>query len=119
MFAAQKETGTTKLKDVQPAGVTDKIHKKQQYDFTFDSATHEYTCRSNEKDKVNATDFVVGSDIQYQVQGNKGKVKSVSTGKQVGCMVVRVASAGAVATGVVSPDGRDLRRVEARTVFLG
>jgi hypothetical protein len=89
VFAAQKESGTTKLKDVQPAGTTDKNHKKQQYDFTFDSATHEYTCRSNEKDKVNATDFVVGSDIQYQVNGNKGKVKS-SSGKQVGCMVVRM-----------------------------
>jgi hypothetical protein len=86
-----KETGSTKLRDVQPAGTTDKNHKKQQYDFTFDSATHEYTCRSGEKDKVNATDFVVGSEIQYQVQGNKGKVKSLSTGKQVGCMVVRVA----------------------------
>jgi hypothetical protein len=90
-FASPKESGTTKLKDAQPAGTTDKSHKKQQYDFTFDSATHEYTCRSNEKDKVNATDFVVGSDIQYQVQGNKGKVKSAN-GKQVGCMVVRVAA---------------------------
>lgn len=86
-----KESGSTKLKDVQPAGVTDKNHKKQQYDFTFDSARNEYTCRSSEKEKINATDFVVGSDIQYQVQGNKGKVKSLSSGKQVGCMVVRVA----------------------------
>ena len=89
-FAGTKESGTTTLKDVQPAGTTDKKHKHQQYDFTFDSSTHEYTCRSNEKDKLNATDFVVGSNIQYQVSGNKGKVKS-STGKQVSCMVVRVA----------------------------
>ena len=90
-LAAQKESGTTKLKDVQPAGTTDKDHKKQQYDFTFDTTTHEYTCRSNEKEKINATDFVVGTDITYQVNGNKGKVRS-STGKQVSCTVVRVAN---------------------------
>jgi hypothetical protein len=89
-FAAQKETGTTKLANVQPAGTTDKHHKHQQYDFTFDAQTHEYTCRSKEGDKINATDFVVGSNIDYQVKGNKGKVKG-STGKEVSCTIVRVA----------------------------
>ena len=89
-FAAQKETGTTKLVDVQPAGTTDKKHKHQQYDFTFDAQTHEYTCRSKEGDKINATDFVVGSNVDYQVKGNKGKVKG-STGKEVSCTIVRVA----------------------------
>jgi hypothetical protein len=89
-FAAQKETGTTRLNNVEPAGTTDKKHKHQQYDFTFDAQTHEYTCRSKEGDKINATDFVVGSNIDYQVKGNKGKVKS-SSGKEVGCTVVRVA----------------------------
>lgn len=89
-FAAQKETGTTKLVNVQPAGTTDKKHKHQQYDFTFDAQTHEYTCRSKEGDKINATDFVVGSNIDYQVKGNKGKVKG-STGKEVSCTIVRVA----------------------------
>lgn len=89
-LAAQKQTGTTKLVDVQPAGTTDKKHKHQQYDFTFDAQTHEYTCRSKEGDKINATDFVVGSNIDYQVKGNNGKVKG-STGKEVSCTVVRVA----------------------------
>jgi len=89
-LAAQKETGTTKLVNVEPAGTTEKHHKHQQYDFTFDAQTHEYTCRSKEGDKINATDFVVGSNIDYQVKGNKGKVKS-SSGKQVSCTVVRVA----------------------------
>jgi hypothetical protein len=89
-FAAQKETGTTKLVDVQPAGTTDKKHKHQQYDFTFDAQAHEYTCRSKEGDKINATDFVVGSNIDYQVKGNKGKVKG-STGKEISCTIVRVA----------------------------
>jgi len=89
-LAAQKETGTTKLVNVEPAGTTQKHHKHQQYDFTFDAQTHEYTCRSKEGDKIKATDFVVGSNIDYQVKGNKGKVKG-STGKEVSCTIVRVA----------------------------
>jgi len=90
-FAAQKETGTTKLINVEPAGTTDKDHKHQQYDFTFDAKTQEYTCRTKEKTKVKATDFVVGTNIDYEVKGNKGKVKS-STGKEVDCTIVRVAN---------------------------
>jgi len=93
-LAAQKESGTTKLVNVEPAGTTEKKHKHQQYDFTFDAPTHEYTCRSKEGDKINATDFVVGSNIDYQVKGNKGKVKS-STGKEVSCTIVRVADLSA------------------------
>jgi len=89
-LAAQKESGTTKLVNVEPAGTTEKHHKHQQYDFTFDAQSHKYTCRSKEGDKINATDFVVGSNVDYQVKGNKGKVKG-ATGKQVSCMVVRVA----------------------------
>jgi hypothetical protein len=89
-MAAQKETGTTKLINVEPAGTTQKHHKHQQYDFTFDAQNHEYTCRSKEGDKIKATDFVVGTNIDYQVKGNKGKVKS-SSGKQVSCTIVRVA----------------------------
>jgi hypothetical protein len=34
-IAATKDTGTTVLKDVQPAGTTDKKHKHQQYDLSF------------------------------------------------------------------------------------
>ncbi len=89
-LAAEKQSGTTKLVNVEPAGTTDKKHKHQQYDFTFDAQTHEYTCRSKEGDKINATDFVVGSNVDYQVKGNKGKVKG-STGKEVSCTIVRVA----------------------------
>jgi len=101
-FAAQKQTGTTRLVNVQPAGTTDKKHKHQQYDFTFDAQTHEYTCRSKEGDKINATDFVVGTNIDYQVKGNKGKVKG-STGKEVSCTVVRVAELPATTTTTTNP----------------
>lgn len=91
--AAKKDTGTTTLKDFQPAGTTDKKHKHQQYDMTFTTSTNDYTCRTNEGAKINATDFVVGSSINYQVSGNKGKVKNLSSGKQVSCTIVRVADA--------------------------
>ncbi|HMD18330.1 MAG TPA: hypothetical protein VKH18_16805 [Terriglobales bacterium] len=88
---ASKIEGTTTLKDFQPAGTTDKkTHKNQQYDLSFAALGKQYTCRTNEKESLKATDFVVGSDIKYEVGGNKGKVKSAS-GKQVECVIVRVA----------------------------
>jgi len=95
VVAANKNSGTTTLKDVQPAGTTDKNHKHQQYDLSFVSSTgEEYTCRTSEKTSVKATDFVVGSNVNYQVDGNKGKVKS-SAGKQLSCTIVRVANVAA------------------------
>jgi len=90
-FAANKQSGTTTLKDVQPAGTTDKKHKKQQYDLTFTTPNNEFTCRSNENRKMEATQFVVGSTISYQIKGNKGEVKNSQSGKSVKCTVVRVA----------------------------
>ena len=38
---------------------------------------------------VNATDFVVGGDVKYGIDGDKGKLKNTS-GKEVKCTVVRV-----------------------------
>ena len=46
------------------------------------------------KTKLKVTDFVVGSDLAYVVNGNKAKLKS-SSGKQVDCTIVRVANAAA------------------------
>jgi hypothetical protein len=90
--ASNKESGSTSLKDVQPAGTTDKKHKKQQYDLTFTSSKNDYTCRTNENEKINATDWVVGTLIDYNINGNKGQVKNTQNGKHVKCMVVRVAA---------------------------
>ena len=90
--AADKENGNTTLKDMQPAGTTDKKHKKQQYDLTFATSKHEYTCRTNENEKVEATNFVVGTGISYKIDGNKGQVKSTQSGKNVKCTLVRVAA---------------------------
>jgi hypothetical protein len=93
-MAANKESGSTTLTNIQPAGTTDKQHKKQQYDLAFSTTKNDYTCRTNEKDKVNATDWVVGSTINYKINGNKGEVKNTQSNKDVKCMVVRVAAAG-------------------------
>ncbi len=93
--AATKESGTTTLKDVQPAGTTDKKHKHQQYDVSFLSSTgKDYTCRTSQKASVKATDLVVGSNVNYQVNGDKGKLKTTA-GKQLSCTIVRVANAAA------------------------
>ena len=94
-LAASKDSGTTTLQEVQPAGITDKKHKRQQYDLSFVSSTgKDYTCRTSGKKSVKATDIVVGSTVSYQVTGNKGKVKT-SGGKDLSCTIVRVANVAA------------------------
>jgi hypothetical protein len=88
--AAKKDAGATILKDVQPAGTTNtKEKKKQQYDFIFEASGNHYTCRTSPKTSVKAVDFVVGSDVRYEVDGDKGKLKTTA-GKEVKCTVVRV-----------------------------
>ena len=88
--AAKKNAGATTLKDVQPAGTTDtKDKKKQQYDFIFEASGNHYTCRTGPKTSVKAVDFVVGNDVKYEVDGDKGKLKTTA-GKEVKCTVVRV-----------------------------
>ena len=91
-LAANKESGSTTLTNVQPAGTTDKQHKKQQFDLTFSGFRNDYTCRTNENQKVQATQFVVGTTVNYKIDGNKGQVKSASSGKNVKCTLVRVAA---------------------------
>ncbi len=94
-IAAVKDSGTTTLKEVQPAGMTNKKQKHQQYDLSFASASgKEYTCRTTQKTSVKATDLVVGSSVTYEVNGDKGKVKTAG-GKQVSCTIVRVSIAPA------------------------
>jgi hypothetical protein len=90
--AGSKIEGTTTLKDFQPTGTTDKkTHKNQQYDLSFAANGNQYTCRTSEKESLKATDFVVGSEVKYEINGDKGKVKD-GRGKHVECTVVRVAA---------------------------
>ena len=86
---ADKFKADTTLKDTQTAGVKSKDQKHQAYDLSFQAQGKQYTCRTDPKKSMNATDFVVGTDVKYQVNGNKGKIKTPQ-GKEVECKIVRV-----------------------------
>jgi len=88
-LAGKKEQGKATLKDFQPAGTTDKKHKHQQFDFIFDVPTAEYTCRSSEGSKLKAIDWPVGTEISYEIDKEKGKLKS-QAGKKTDCTIMRV-----------------------------
>jgi len=91
---AEKSKGSTTLKDFQPTGTTDKEHKHQAYDFTFDSQAKHYTCRTNSKKSLNATDFVVGTPINFEIDNDKAKI-ATPQGKKVECKIVRVEASSA------------------------
>jgi hypothetical protein len=85
-----KQIATAKLKDLQPVGSATKKQKKLQYDFFLDTGNHEYTCRSKLGATVKPTEFVVGSDMQFEINGQNGQVTSPE-GKKAKCSIVRVA----------------------------
>ena len=87
--AGDKQKGTATLKDLQPTGETDKKQKNQRYDLIFVAPPNQYTCRTAENKKLNATDYVVGNRITYQIDNNKAKLKNAA-GKETKCTVVRV-----------------------------
>jgi hypothetical protein len=87
--AGNKLQGTMTLKDLQPFGTTDKEHKHQAYDLSFQAQGKNYTCRTDSGKSTNATDFVVGTDMKYQIDGNKAKIKTPQD-KELQCKIVRV-----------------------------
>lgn len=93
-MAASKEIGQATLKDLQPVATTTKQDKHQLYDFSFEALGKKYVCRTSPKTSVKATDFVVGSTVQYEIKSNSGKLKS-SDGKEVKCTIIRVEKASA------------------------
>jgi len=88
-LADKKIQGSTVLKDSQPAGIKGKDQKHQAYDLSFKTTDKAYTCRTDPNKSTNATDFVVGSNVNYEIDGQKVKIKT-SEGKQVECKIVRV-----------------------------
>jgi signal transduction histidine kinase len=101
-LADSKIEGNTILKDWQPAGVADKHQKKskhQVYDLTFDANGNEYICRTDADKSINVTNFVVGSSVNYEMDGKKVKIKTPQD-KKVECKIVRVSlvSSSAVST---------------------
>jgi hypothetical protein len=95
-LADKKIQGSTVLKDSQPAGIKGKDQKHQAYDLSFSTTDKAYTCRTDPNKSMNATDFVVGANVNYQIDGNKVKIKTTE-GKQVECKVVRVEAVPAAA----------------------
>jgi hypothetical protein len=92
-FADKKLERTSTLADLQPYGTKDKEHKHQGYDLSFQAAAKNYVCRTDPKNSVKATDFVVGAQVKYVVDKNKRKVKN-QEGKEVNCKIVRVEALG-------------------------
>jgi len=92
--AGSKQKGTAKLDDMQTAGTTDKENKNQMYDFLFATGGNQYRCRTSHKTELKATDFVVGNDVKFEIDGDNVKLKSMA-GKETKCKVVRVEAVGA------------------------
>ena len=88
-MAGDKQKGASTVKDFQPAGTTDKNQKKQLFDLTFQASGNEYVCRTKNDDNVKATEWPVGSNITYELDNDKAKIKS-ARGKKMECTVVRV-----------------------------
>lgn len=85
---ADKFKVDTTLKDSQPYGVKDKEHKHQAYELTFEAQGKTFTCRTDSGHSMNATDFVVGSSINVEIDGNEAKIKT-PVNKKVKCEIVR------------------------------
>jgi hypothetical protein len=88
-IAARELEGHTTLKDLRPYDIKDREHKHTAYDILFAAEGRSYTCRTDPKKSVNATDFIVGSDILYQIKGQKVKIKTPEK-KELECAIVRV-----------------------------
>jgi hypothetical protein len=86
-FAA-KIKGASTLKDSQPYGTKDKEHKHQGYDLSFDAQGKTYTCRTDPSHSMNATHFVVGGPIHYEIDNDKANIKTPDN-KKVDCKIVR------------------------------
>jgi len=82
---------TATLKDLKTVGTTSKKQKHQQYDLVIDTSTNEYVCRTKLGSSLKPTQFVVGSSVQFKVDGQNGEA-TTSDGKKTKCGIVRVAA---------------------------
>jgi hypothetical protein len=92
-FAAD-QVQTATLKDLKTVGTTSKKQKHQQYDMVVDTSNQEFTCRTKLGSSFNATEYAVGSPLQFKVSGQKGEVTNAA-GKKTKCAIVRVGAPGA------------------------
>jgi hypothetical protein len=61
-----------------------------------------YVCRTDPKKSMKATDFVVGTEMKYQLDNNKAKIKDLQ-GKQVESKIVRVEAVPSPTAASVTP----------------
>ena len=92
---AASTTTTATLKDLQTVGSTSKKQKHQQYDLVLDTRTNEYVCRTKLGSSLKPTQFVVGSTLEFKVDGQKGEVRNTQ-GNHVSCGIVKVVAPTAV-----------------------
>ena len=92
LAASLVQTGT--LKDFQTVGSTTKKQKHPQYDLVVDTSTNEYVCRTKLGNSVKPTQFVVGSPLQFKLNGQSGEATN-SSGNHVKCGIVKVTAASA------------------------
>jgi hypothetical protein len=87
---AEKLTEPGTIQDLQPTNYAVAKKKHQQFDFSINTASHSYGCRTPEDKKLDATQFVVGSAVTFTASGRNGEVKT-SRGKTAKCLITRVA----------------------------
>lgn len=86
---AAKRTDTGIIRDVQPTNFAPAKKKHQQYDFSIDTVVNSYQCRTSQDHSVNATDFPVGSSVDFIVNGKDAEIKT-PTRKSAKCRITRV-----------------------------
>ena len=69
---------TATLKDLQTVGTTSKKQKHQQYDLVVDTPTNEYVCRTKLGSSIKPTQFVVGSTLEFKVDGQNGEATNTA-----------------------------------------
>ncbi len=73
---------TATLKDLQTVGTTSKKQKHQQYDLVIDTSTNEYVCRTKLGSSLKPTQFVVGSSLQFKLNGQNGEATTPTARRQ-------------------------------------
>jgi len=87
MAAKHKDTGI--IRDLQATNFAPAKKKHQQYDFSIDTANNSYQCRTSQDHSVNATNFPVGSSVDFIVDGKNAEIKT-PTRKSAKCQITRV-----------------------------
>jgi len=87
LAAKQKNTGI--IKDLQPTNFAPAKKKHQQYDFSIDTVVNSYQCRTSQDHSTNATNFPVGSSVDFIIDGHDAEIKT-PTRKSAKCRITRV-----------------------------